>query len=80
MNNKEKIIQLAKEKGFKSKFFHEEPFKYSENEELRWYLYLFEISFWATTKIYPDTGKVWVEELEKTVLNGLEVLKNMKDE
>lgn len=51
---KQEIIQKAKQLGFISKFFNDKPYKYSNNEDLRYYLWLCELSLWLRDnyKIY----------------------------
>lgn len=40
---KEKLIKLAKEKGFTSEFLFNHPYKYSMKEPLRWYFWMCEL-------------------------------------
>lgn len=47
---KEQIIQKAKQLGFVSKFFNDKPYKYSGKEDLRYYLWLCELSQWLQDK------------------------------
>jgi len=54
---KEQLIQKANKLGFVSKFFNDKPYKYSSNEDLRYYLYLCELQKWLRDvhqlHIYP---------------------------
>ena len=43
---KNKLIQLAKEAGFKSEIISDEPWKYSNNEELRWLFWMTALQKW----------------------------------
>lgn len=53
MTNKEKIKQLANKIGFESKMFADE-FKFSNKEDLRYYLWLHELNKWVFDKTYFD--------------------------
>lgn len=41
--DKQKLITLAEEVGFKSKFFSAQPYKYSHKEDMRWYMWMCEL-------------------------------------
>lgn len=47
---KDQIIQKAKQLGFVSKFFNDKPYKYSNKEDLRYYLWLSELSLWLQSE------------------------------
>lgn len=44
---KEELIKLAKELGFESKIVSSIPWKYSQNEELRYCLWMCELQKWV---------------------------------
>ena len=54
---KEQLILKANKLGFISKFFSSVPYKYSNKEDLRYYLWLCELSQWLQNEhqitIYP---------------------------
>ena len=52
---KEQLIALAKEKGFISEFMYPLPYRYSNKEEMRYYLYLCEIQKWLR-----DTHQLYI--------------------
>ena len=47
---KNKLIQLAKEAGFKSEIISDEIWKYSNNEELRWLFWMTALQKWLRDK------------------------------
>ena len=67
---KEQLILLAKEKGFVSSFLHNEPYKYSSKEELRWLFWMEELKKqlreWHNIHIsLYRNGSGWGWQLEK---------------
>ena len=61
MSNKETLIKLAQDKGFKSQIFTDTEWLYSSKEDLRYYLWMCEFRRWLYTtrsiiiSIYPNT-------------------------
>ena len=47
---KEQLILKANKLGFVSKFFNDKPYKYSNKEDLRYYLWLSELSLWLQSE------------------------------
>lgn len=72
---KEKIIELAKEKGFTSEFLYNHPYKYSPKEPLRWYLWMCELQNWLIEEhriyAYVDwhdcSSVIWDKPKEKVI-------------
>lgn len=54
MDIKENLITLAKEKGFVSEFLYPLPYRYSNKEEMRYYLWMCEIQKWIREKYSID--------------------------
>lgn len=84
---KNKLIQLAKEVGFKSEIISDEPWKYSNNEELRWLFWMTALQKWLRDKhihielelVNDMDGAIYIASIKKHVGVGKVFDKSLKD-
>ena len=70
MSNKETLIKLAQDKGFKSQIFTDTEWLYSSKEDLRYYLWMCELELWTDIVMNFDRDYI-VNELESGLITFL---------
>ena len=73
---KKELIHIAKQKGFKSKLFTDEPWKYSTKESMRYELWLYELYNWILKTNIILIKKDLLEYMCYFLLNDNNILKS----
>ena len=73
MSNKETLIKLAQDKGFKSQIFTDTEWLYSSKEDLRYYLWMCELYKWLADN-YTIGLNLNNSEMEANLLKTLEII------
>lgn len=73
MSNKETLIKLAQDKGFKSQIFTDTEWLYSSKEDLRYYLWMCELYKWLSENFITGL-QVSNSHIEDNLVKLLEVL------